>query len=41
MIAQNITRATLLAGHSALFITAAQMLLDLGAQESVRALDPG
>lgn len=39
MIAQNITHAALLAGHSALFITAAQMLLDLGAQESVRALD--
>lgn len=39
MIAQNIIHAALLAGHSALFITAAQMLLDLGAQESVRALD--
>jgi DNA replication protein DnaC len=39
MIAQNITHAALLAGHSALFITAAQMLLDLGAQESTRALD--
>ena len=39
MIAQNITHAALLAGHSALFITAAQMLLDLGAQESARALD--
>ena len=39
MIAQNISHAALLAGHSALFITAAQMLLDLGAQESVRALD--
>jgi DNA replication protein DnaC len=39
MIAQNITHAALLAGHSALFITAAQMLLDLGAQDSVRALD--
>lgn len=39
MIAQNIVHAALLAGHSALFITAAQMLLDLGAQESVRALD--
>jgi DNA replication protein DnaC len=39
MIAQNIVHAALQAGHSALFITAAQMLLDLGAQESVRALD--
>jgi DNA replication protein DnaC len=39
MIAQNIVHAALLAGHSALFISAAQMLLDLGAQESVRALD--
>jgi len=39
MIAQNITHAALLAGHNALFITAAQMLLDLGAQESTRALD--
>jgi DNA replication protein DnaC len=39
MIAQNIAHAALLAGHSALFITAAQMLLDLGGQESARALD--
>jgi DNA replication protein DnaC len=39
MIAQNITHAALLAGHSALFVTAAQLLLDLGAQESTRALD--
>ena len=39
MIAQNITHAALRAGHSALFITAAQLLLDLGAQESTRALD--
>ncbi|HEU4731378.1 MAG TPA: IS21-like element helper ATPase IstB [Kofleriaceae bacterium] len=39
MIAQNIVHAALLAGHGALFVTAAQMLLDLGAQESVRALD--
>lgn len=39
MIAQNIVHAALLAGHSALFVTAAQMLLDLGAQESSRALD--
>ncbi|MCW5837151.1 MAG: IS21-like element helper ATPase IstB [Labilithrix sp.] len=39
MIAQNIVHAALLAGHGALFLTASQMLLDLGAQESARALD--
>lgn len=39
MIAQNIVHAALLAGHSALFISASQLLLDLGAQESARALD--
>lgn len=39
MIAQNVVHAALLAGHNALFVTAAQMLLDLGAQESARALD--
>lgn len=39
MLAQNIVHAALLAGHGALFITAAQMLLDLSAQESARALD--
>jgi DNA replication protein DnaC len=39
MIAQNITHAAVQAGHSVLFITAAQMLLDLGAQDSARALD--
>ena len=39
MIAQNIVHAALLAGHTALFITASQLLLDLGAQESARALD--
>jgi DNA replication protein DnaC len=39
MIAQNILHAALQAGHNALFITAAQMLLDLGGQESARALD--
>jgi DNA replication protein DnaC len=39
MIAQNIAHAALLAGHGALFVTAAQMLLDLGGQESARALD--
>jgi DNA replication protein DnaC len=39
MIAQNIAHNAVLAGHSALFVTAAQMLLDLGAQESARTLD--
>lgn len=39
MIAQNIAHAAVHAGHSVLFTTAAQMLLDLGAQESARALD--
>ena len=39
MIAQNITHQALLAGHSALFVTASQLLLDLGAQDSARALD--
>jgi DNA replication protein DnaC len=39
MIAQNIANAAVLAGHSVLFTTAAQLLLDLGAQESARALD--
>lgn len=39
MIAQNIGHQAILAGHSVLFITAAKMLLDLGAQESSRALE--
>ena len=39
MIAQNIAHQAVLAGHSVLFISAAQMLLDLGAQDSARALD--
>ena len=39
MIAQNIANAAVQAGHSVLFTTAAQMLLDLGSQESARALD--
>jgi DNA replication protein DnaC len=39
MIAQNIAHHAALAGHSALFISAAQLLLDLGSQESARALD--
>jgi DNA replication protein DnaC len=39
MIAQNIAHQAVLAGHSVLFVTAAQMLLDLAAQDSARALD--
>lgn len=39
MIAQNIAHHAILAGHSVLFTSTAQMLLDLGAQESSRALD--
>jgi len=39
MIAQNIAHQAIVAGHSVLFTTAAQMLLDLGAQESSRALE--
>jgi DNA replication protein DnaC len=39
MIAQNIAHQAILKGHSVLFITAAQLLLDLGSQESSRALD--
>ena len=39
MIAQNIAHEAILAGHSVLFVTAAQLLLDLAAQDSARALD--
>jgi DNA replication protein DnaC len=39
MIAQNIAHQAVLAGHSVLFVTAAQVLLDLRAQESARALE--
>jgi DNA replication protein DnaC len=39
MIAQNIAHQAILAGHSVLVITAAQLLLELGAQESARSLD--
>jgi DNA replication protein DnaC len=38
-IAQNIGHRAILAGHSVLFVTAAQLLLDLAAQESARALE--
>ena len=39
MIAQNIAHQAILGGHSVLFVTAAQVLLDLRAQESGRALE--
>ena len=39
MLVQNIAHQAILAGHGVLFVTAAQLLLDLGAQESSRALD--
>src|SRR5438552_1392441 len=39
MIAKNIAHRAVLAGRSVLFLSAAQMLLDLGAQESARALE--
>jgi DNA replication protein DnaC len=39
MIAQNIAHQAILKGHSVLFVTAAQLLLDLGSQESSRTLD--
>jgi len=38
MIAQNIAYAAVLAGHHVLFKTAAELLLDLGAQQSARGL---
>ncbi|MDC3962078.1 IS21-like element helper ATPase IstB [Polyangium jinanense] len=39
MIARNIAHQAVLAGHSVIFTTAAQLLLDLGARETSRALD--
>jgi DNA replication protein DnaC len=39
MIAQNIAHQAIVAGHSVLFTTAAQLLLDLGGQESSRSLE--
>lgn len=39
MIAQNIAHQAIVAGHSVLFVTAAQLLLDLGAQDSAQRLD--
>lgn len=38
-IAQNIAHQAILKGHGVLFISAAQLLLDLAAQESARALE--
>lgn len=39
MIAQNTAHQAILAGHGVLFVTAAQLLLDLAAQESARTLE--
>lgn len=39
MISQNIAHAAILAGHSVLVVTAAQLLLDLAGQDSARSLD--
>jgi DNA replication protein DnaC len=39
MIAQNIVHQAVLAGHSALFLTATEILLDLAAQQTPRALE--
>ncbi len=39
MIARNVTHATVMAGHSALFVEASRMLLDLGARDSARTLE--
>ena len=39
MIARNIAHRAVLGGHSVIFTTAAQLLLDLGARETSRTLD--
>ncbi len=39
LLARNIAHAAVLQGHSALFIEASRMLLDLGAQDSSRSLE--
>ena len=39
MIARNVLHATVLAGSSALFVSAADLLLDLAKQETARALE--
>lgn len=38
MIARNVAHAAVCAGHSVLFTTASELLLDLGAQDSARGL---
>lgn len=39
MIAQNLANQAIVAGRTVLFLTAAQLMLDLASQESARALD--
>jgi DNA replication protein DnaC len=39
MIAKNVIHAAVLAGHSALFLTASDLLLDLSKQDTARALE--
>jgi DNA replication protein DnaC len=39
MLARNIAHQAVLQGHAALFVEASRMLLDLGAQDSARALE--
>jgi DNA replication protein DnaC len=39
ILARNVAHQAVLAGHSVLFVTAAQLLLDLSAQDSARALE--
>lgn len=39
MIAKNVVHAAVLAGHSALFVTASDLLLDLAKQDTARALE--
>jgi len=39
MLAKNIAHQAVLAGHTALFATAADLLLDLNGQETARALE--
>jgi DNA replication protein DnaC len=39
MLAKNVVHQAVLAGHSALFVTAAELLLDLNGQETARALE--
>ncbi len=39
MLAQNIAYEAVIAGHTARFVTASDLLLDLSAQDSARALD--